>query len=96
MGMAFPIGMAQASSRAPSLTPWLWGINGATSVCGSVLAVIIALHSGLAASFWTGFGCYVVAFAAYTWAAGAARLHALLGLKRPAAAKVETPASGPW
>ncbi len=37
MGMAFPLGMKAASENEPNLTPWLWGINGATSVCASVL-----------------------------------------------------------
>jgi hypothetical protein len=61
MGMAFPLGMRTATSRAPALAPWLWGINGATSVCASVVAVAIALHWGIAASFWTGVACYVAA-----------------------------------
>jgi len=61
MGMAFPLGMRAATSRAPALGPWLWGINGATSVCASVVAVAIALHWGIAASFWTGVACYVAA-----------------------------------
>jgi hypothetical protein len=61
MGMAFPLGMRAASDRTSVLTPWLWGINGATSVCASVIAVAISLHWGIAASFWTGVACYVVA-----------------------------------
>lgn len=65
MGMAFPIGMKIASTRTGFLTPWLWGINGATSVCASVVAVIIAMTSGISTAFWTGLACYVVAFAAF-------------------------------
>jgi hypothetical protein len=61
MGMAFPLGMRAATMRAPVLAPWLWGINGATSVCASVVAVAISLHWGIAASFWAGVACYVVA-----------------------------------
>ena len=61
MGMAFPLGMRMAASRTPALAPWLWGINGATSVCASVIAVAIALHWGIAAAFWTGVACYVAA-----------------------------------
>jgi hypothetical protein len=64
MGMAFPLGMRAATMRAPSLAPWLWGINGATSVCASVVAVAISLHWGIAASFWIGVACYVAATAA--------------------------------
>lgn len=64
MGMAFPIGMAIAARRDAAIAPWLWGINGAASVCASVLAVVIALGAGIAAAFWTGVACYVVASAA--------------------------------
>ena len=68
MGMAFPLGMKIASTKSPALTPWLWGINGSTSVCASVLAVAIALSSSISTSFWTGFSCYSVAFLAFIWA----------------------------
>lgn len=68
MGMAFPLGMKLASTLSASLTPWLWGINGTTSVCASVVGVVIALSSSISASFWTGFLCYVVAFLAFVWA----------------------------
>ena len=67
MGMAFPLGMKIASARTKSLTPWLWGINGATSVCASVLAVAIALNSGISSSFWTGFFCYTIGVISFTW-----------------------------
>ena len=68
MGMAFPLGMRLALERAPALAPWLWGINGATSVCASVLAVVIALGSGISTAFWAGVTCYAIAFVAYTLA----------------------------
>ncbi len=67
MGMAFPIGMGRALSAAPALAPWLWGVNGAASVCASVLAVVIALGAGIAASFWAGAFCYLAALAALLW-----------------------------
>ncbi len=68
MGMAFPLGMKTASSRAAALTPWLWGINGATSVLASVLATVIALLTSITTSFWTGFFFYVLAFLSFVWA----------------------------
>ncbi len=68
MGMAFPLGMKLASGTVEAVTPWLWGINGATSVCASVLAVTIAMSTGIATSFWTGVGCYAVALVAFAWA----------------------------
>ena len=67
MGMAFPLGMRVALRTSPHLAPWLWGINGAASVCASVLAVVIAIGAGIAAAFWAGTACYVVAFGALAW-----------------------------
>ena len=69
MGMAFPLGIRFASKRLPGITPWLWGINGAMSVLASVLAVVIALSSGISTSFWAGFFCYLLAIAAFIHAA---------------------------
>jgi spermidine synthase len=71
MGMAFPIGMSVGARRAPAILPWLWGINGATSVLASVLAVCIALTWSISAAFWSGLVCYAAAFAAYRRAAAA-------------------------
>ena len=68
MGMAFPLGMKIANKKSASLTPWLWGMNGATSVCGSVLAIVIALASGISTSFWTGFFFYITAFVSFVFA----------------------------
>jgi hypothetical protein len=64
MGMAFPLGMRLAADR-PRLLPWLWGVNGATSVCASVLAVGIALTWSISAAFWAGCVCYIVALIAF-------------------------------
>ncbi len=61
MGMAFPIAMKIGLARQPSMTPWLWGINGATSVTASVLAVMISSAWGISAAWWSGVACYVLA-----------------------------------
>jgi hypothetical protein len=73
LGTAFPLGMGAASLRHTELTPWLWGVNGATSVCASVVAVAISLWFGISAAFWTGALCYAAAFAAFAIATRAAR-----------------------
>jgi hypothetical protein len=65
MGMAFPLGITLASDRAPGLTPWLWGLNGAGSVLASVLAVCIALTWSISAAFWCGWAIYAIALVAY-------------------------------
>ena len=67
MGMAFPLGMKAASTRFAVLTPWLWGINGAASVCASVFAAAIALEFGISATFWTGVSCYAAALIGLVW-----------------------------
>ena len=64
MGMAFPLGLRVALQSTPHLAPWLWGVNGAASVCASVLAVVIAIGAGISAAFWAGIVCYVAALAA--------------------------------
>ena len=66
MGMAFPLGMRLALRRTPLLAPWFWGVNGAASVCASVLAVVIAIGAGISAAFWTGTACYLAALTALT------------------------------
>jgi hypothetical protein len=65
MGVALPTGMRFATSSASDLIPWLWGINGATSVLGSVLAAAIALAYGISVSYWTGVVCYAAACGAF-------------------------------
>lgn len=67
MGTAFPLGMRLAATRASSLMPWLWGINGAASVFASVLGMAIALTAGISAAFWTGLACYVVSAVSFFW-----------------------------
>ena len=69
MGMAFPLGM-KAASHVPGgqeLAPWLWGINGATGVLASVLAIVVSMSVGVAAAFWTGVGAYLAATAGLFW-----------------------------
>ena len=46
MGMPFPTGIRWAGRRQPTVVPWLWGINGVTSVLGSALATALAIHAG--------------------------------------------------
>jgi hypothetical protein len=61
MGMPFAIGMRAAEAREGVPTAYLWGINGATSVCASVLGIVLSLFFGIATAFWAGALAYVVA-----------------------------------
>jgi hypothetical protein len=65
MGMAFPLGMRLAFQRAELLTPWLWGVNGATSVLASVVAIAIAITWRISISYWAGAVCYLLAAMAF-------------------------------
>lgn len=69
MGMAFPLGMRLSLRQSPTLSPWLWGVNGALSVLASVLSTAVSLEWGISASFWLGTVCYAVAL--YTFAISA-------------------------
>jgi hypothetical protein len=61
MGMPFSLGMRAAAARPGTPTAFLWGINGATSVCASVLGVVIALFLGISMAFWAGLFAYALA-----------------------------------
>ena len=63
MGQAFPLGMRLAAAHEQH-TLWLWGVNGAMSVCASVLAIVIALSWSISAAFWTGAAAYALALLA--------------------------------
>jgi len=67
MGMAFPLGLKVASMGFEALIPAFWGMNGAASICASVLAMLIAMNAGISATFWFGFFWYAVAAGAYFW-----------------------------
>jgi predicted membrane-bound spermidine synthase len=74
MGMPFPAGLreiaeqARAFSKASAATEsntieWAWAMNAASSVLGSVLAILIALHFGLDATLGCAAGAYLAAAA---------------------------------
>jgi hypothetical protein len=48
MGMPFPSGIRLVDRVNPSLVPWAWGVNGFSSVVGSIMAVMIAQSYGFA------------------------------------------------
>ena len=73
MGMPFPLGLRLLDRMGPQwgqLVPWVWGINGATSVLGSVLAISIAINFGFRATMLVGLGIYGAAFVTAGYLAG--------------------------
>ncbi len=63
LGVPFPTGLRAVAERANSRIPWLWSVNSATSVLGSVLATLVALHAGIPATLATGAALYGVVLA---------------------------------
>jgi len=61
MGMPFPLGMRWAGTHHPGVTPWLWGINGVTSVLGSALSIALAIHVGFPVTLLVAGGLYGLA-----------------------------------
>jgi hypothetical protein len=61
MGMPFALGMRAAAAVPGAPTAYLWGINGAASVCASVLGVVISLFFGISTAFWAGGLAYALA-----------------------------------
>jgi hypothetical protein len=69
MGMPFPSGLRALSPSPGNGEPadsdgaveWAWGMNAASSVLGSVLAIVIAIQFGLTATLACGAAAYVLA-----------------------------------
>jgi hypothetical protein len=61
MGMPMPLAIRLVSRSAPELIPWAWGVNGATSVMGSVAALVVAIASGFNQALLVGAGLYLLA-----------------------------------
>jgi hypothetical protein len=63
LGVALPAGFAAIARRAGARIPWLWSINSATSVLGSIAATLLALHAGISLTLIAGAGFYALALA---------------------------------
>jgi hypothetical protein len=58
MGTPFATGLRQLDARAPLFIPWAWGINGLSSVAGSVIAIVVAMQFGFDSALLLGALCY--------------------------------------
>jgi hypothetical protein len=61
MGMPMPIGIKLAHREEAALIPWAWGVNGATSVLGSVITFILAISLGFNQALIVGLVIYGLA-----------------------------------
>jgi hypothetical protein len=66
MGMPFPTGLrwlaAQTGEDQGHAVEWAWAMNAASSVLGSVLAIVIAIQFGLSVTLTYGAAAYLLAF----------------------------------
>jgi hypothetical protein len=64
MGMPFPTGLhalAGETAAHDNAIEWAWAMNAASSVLGSVLAMVIAIHFGLNLTLAAGATAYLMA-----------------------------------
>jgi hypothetical protein len=61
MGIPLPAGVRLLSTTQPQLVAWAWGMNGALSVLGAILAVFIAMNWGFSITLLCGAVLYAVA-----------------------------------
>jgi hypothetical protein len=47
LGFGFPLGMRLVQRFAPDAMPWMWGVNGASSVFAAVLSIIVSMAFGI-------------------------------------------------
>jgi hypothetical protein len=52
LGLCFPIGMRLVERISPDATPWMWGVNGASGVLASVIAMAISMWAGIHVSLY--------------------------------------------
>jgi MFS family permease len=61
MGIPLPAGVRLLAATRPELVAWAWGMNGALSVLGAILAVFIAMNWGFSVTLLCGAIVYALA-----------------------------------
>lgn len=68
MGMPMPTGIRLLKSRRQEYVSWMWAINGAFSVLGAVISVVVAIMYGSSEALMLGISIYVAALAvSFMW-----------------------------
>jgi SAM-dependent methyltransferase len=67
MGMPYPLGLRAVSGKHPDGLPWVWAVNAAASVLGSILAFALAMAVGFRVVLLLGGLCYAGALLSF-WA----------------------------
>ena len=88
MGVCFPASLRLIGRSAPQEIPWMWGVNGVSSVLGSVLAVVAGMEWGTDWALFAGAGGYALA--------GAVLLAGGTGARPPISTGKEAATPIPW
>jgi hypothetical protein len=62
LGVPFATGLRYLEEYDARLIPWAWGINGLTSVMGSILAIILAMRIGFTAVVLLAAATYLLGY----------------------------------
>lgn len=65
LGFPFPLAISHLANDRPTLVPWAWAINGATSVGAIVLATLLSIHFGFKVVFGIVSLVYLLALASF-------------------------------
>jgi len=61
LGTAMPLGLRRLAHGREELIPWAWAVNGAASVLGSILAMVVAINNGFTVTLLLGALVYLIA-----------------------------------
>lgn len=61
MGTAFPSGLRLARLAHEGCLQWVWAMNAAAGVLGSLVAVFVSIHLGIWQTMTLGALCYLAA-----------------------------------
>jgi len=63
VGFPFPLGIRLLKERGlEEHIPWMWGINGLSSVVGSAMTIVVAISFGFAEALLISAACYFIVF----------------------------------
>ncbi len=60
MGLCFPVGMRLVGRHSDRITAWMWGVNGASGVIASIVAVMGSMWLGIDSSLLVAAGLYAL------------------------------------
>ena len=66
--MPLPTGMRVLRNHRPEYVPWMWAVNGAFSVMGAVISVVLAITRGSPYAMMLGISIYLIGLGiAFAW-----------------------------